>query len=450
MTRILSSRRRGARTALTFVSGAALVLCISVGTVMAWVQPSLVANCAPDENSYAWTINLAQEADYNIQFSWSSTFSNPWSTDFGSQGPHSFTTIRGGATLYARWLSDGNSKTQGNANGDLCEQPTPTPTPTPTPKQDHASLNIKKVDENGRPLAGAVFKVDGIEGRFKTGEDGKVCITGLPADTEYLVTEVKAPDGYLLADPNSQMVEVDDDGDCNSADAKFVNLPIPTPTPTPTPTPSESQSASQSASATPSTPSSPEQSVEAATGTPAPLPDTATGEPIQAIDAGPRLRSAPRRAARSPAWSWSAAETTDRRPSLTLADGPAEAGPSPCLPQRRDAGRKTQPNPPSSLWSGAARRAAVQTECARRQLRQPVGAAEQEPGAAEVDRVVALLLTRRLEHERGPTQAGVAQKGAEAGVTDASRTEVLVAVCAGAARASSSRSGAPGGADRDR
>ena len=279
MDRFIPLRRRGARTALTFVSGAALVLCISVGTVMAWVQPSLAAQCAPDENSYAWTINLAQEADYNIQFSWSSTFSNPWSTDFGSNGPHAFTTDRGGATLYARWLSDGSSKTQANANGDLCEQPpaTATPTPTPTPEEDHASLNIKKVDENGRPLAGAVFKVDGIDGRFKTGEDGKVCITGLPADTEYLVTEVKAPDGYQLADPSSQMVEVDDDGDCNSSDARFVNLPIPTPTP------SESQSASQSASQSPSPSSSrsPEQSVAAATGTPAPLPNTATGQPVQ-------------------------------------------------------------------------------------------------------------------------------------------------------------------------
>ena len=87
----------------------------------------------------------------------------------------------------------------------------------PTPQEDHVSLNIKKLDENGRPLAGAVFKIDGIEGRFISGDDGKACITGLPADTEYLVTEVKAPPGYQLADPNSQMVEVDDDGDCNSA-----------------------------------------------------------------------------------------------------------------------------------------------------------------------------------------------------------------------------------------
>ena len=58
-----------------------------------------------------------------------------------------------------------------------------------------------------------------------------------------------------------------------------MNLPIPTPTP------SESESASQSARAEPLRdavdPQLPEQSVAAGTGTPAPLPNTATGDPVQ-------------------------------------------------------------------------------------------------------------------------------------------------------------------------
>ena len=62
-----------------------------------------------------------------------------------------------------------------------------------------------------------------MEGTFTTGENGKFCITGLPNDSEWLVTEIQAPPGYQLADPASQLVEVDDDGDCNSPSATFVN-----------------------------------------------------------------------------------------------------------------------------------------------------------------------------------------------------------------------------------
>jgi uncharacterized repeat protein (TIGR01451 family) len=86
-----------------------------------------------------------------------------------------------------------------------------------------ASLNVKKVDPEGNALQGAVFVVDGIEGTFTTNEDGKFCIVGLPNDSIWQVTEIKAPDGYVIAEEASQMVEVDDDGDCDSASATFVN-----------------------------------------------------------------------------------------------------------------------------------------------------------------------------------------------------------------------------------
>ena len=165
--------------------------------------------------------------------------------------------------------------------GALCDEASnsqsasasPTRSPKETPEEDHASLNIKKVDGNGKPLAGAVFTVEGLEGTFTTGANGKACITGLPHDTEYLVTEIKAPTGYEIADPASQMVEVDDDGDCNSADAIFVNLPEQSV--------SESQSASASPSESESTPAShtPEESVKGGQGGPGggDLPNTSTG-----------------------------------------------------------------------------------------------------------------------------------------------------------------------------
>jgi hypothetical protein len=88
---------------------------------------------------------------------------------------------------------------------------------------DDASLNIHKVNEDGARLAGAVFVVEGLEGTFTTDANGVICIQGLPEDSEWLVTEIEPPLGYDLANPASQMVEVDDDGDCDSPDAVFVN-----------------------------------------------------------------------------------------------------------------------------------------------------------------------------------------------------------------------------------
>jgi hypothetical protein len=148
---------------------------------------------------------------------------------------------------------------------------------------DQASLNISKVDENGVGLAGAVFTVEGQEGTFTTDADGFFCIVGFPADAELLVTEIQAPPGYEIAEPASQLVEVDDDGDCDSPDATFVNLLAGQSAPA-----SPSAPASQVASA--SAPGSPEQSVQGGsgrpeqsvaggTGTPAPsVPDTAGGD----------------------------------------------------------------------------------------------------------------------------------------------------------------------------
>lgn len=153
---------------------------------------------------------------------------------------------------------------------------------------NHASLNIKKTDEGGHGLAGAVFTVEGMQGTFTSADNGKFCITGLPNDSLWLVTEIQAPAGYQLADPASQMVEVDDDGDCNSASAKFVNV-LATATPTP-------EGSVAGGTSTPSP--SPEESVKGGTGTPEPSqPDTAMGagggpSPIPTIAFGMILLSA--------------------------------------------------------------------------------------------------------------------------------------------------------------
>jgi Prealbumin-like fold domain len=166
---------------------------------------------------------------------------------------------------------------------------------------DHPALNIRKVNEEGDRLAGAVFVVEGSDEQFTTGENGKVCITKLNGeyleDRPYLVTEVTPPPGYALSETPSQLVTPDNDGSghCDSPDAVFVNpkaeeTPTPTPTPTPTATPSEDESSEATPTPTPSEDESPTDetnespSEDTLGGNPTPggqVPDTAVGSTSQ-------------------------------------------------------------------------------------------------------------------------------------------------------------------------
>ncbi len=106
------------------ILSALLLALATAGTALGWVAPQLAAECAEDENHYSWTINLHAESNQNIQLSWVSDFSVVFDTlDFGTSGPHSFETVRGGATLYVRYASDHNAKASAAANAELCEPP---------------------------------------------------------------------------------------------------------------------------------------------------------------------------------------------------------------------------------------------------------------------------------------------------------------------------------------
>lgn len=75
----------------------------------------------------------------------------------------------------------------------------------------YSNLNLKKTDENGNPLAGAVFTVtrksdNKVIGRFTTDATGCLTVEKLePGD--YLVTEVQAPEGYVI-DTESKTVTI--------------------------------------------------------------------------------------------------------------------------------------------------------------------------------------------------------------------------------------------------
>lgn len=84
----------------------------------------------------------------------------------------------------------------------------------------NGSFTIKKVDENGNPLPGAVFTLlsSGKEGQttrsnITTGEDGRVTVSDVEPGT-YRLVETKAPVGYKLSTEN-KTVTINDAGETN-------------------------------------------------------------------------------------------------------------------------------------------------------------------------------------------------------------------------------------------
>ena len=71
---------------------------------------------------------------------------------------------------------------------------------TEKPKAD---LSLQKVDESGNGLSNAVFKLENDETkevtRVKSASDGNITFSGLKEST-YTLTEVSAPDGYVVSD----------------------------------------------------------------------------------------------------------------------------------------------------------------------------------------------------------------------------------------------------------
>lgn len=97
--------------------------------------------------------------------------------------------------------------------------------------ENPTSLTVKKVGENGQPLAGAVFTMDRLDAdgsaviasiSFTTGEDGIVIfdlLTGFVDETgsimegKYILSETKAPDGYEKTNATWTITVKEDDGE---------------------------------------------------------------------------------------------------------------------------------------------------------------------------------------------------------------------------------------------
>ena len=112
--------------------------------------------------------------------------------------------------------------------------PASTPDPDPKPTEGKIKL-VKKDDENGKLLAGAVFGV------YRTSDDVKVCelettsrgeaISPLLSKGEYYLKELKAPDTYEISKEKYGITVKAD----KTAEITVTNKKVPEPTPTPVP-----------------------------------------------------------------------------------------------------------------------------------------------------------------------------------------------------------------------
>ncbi len=72
--------------------------------------------------------------------------------------------------------------------------------------QPYGSILIKKLNaETLNPLSGAIFKVTEADGtligeNYVSGPDGTVIVSGLDPEKTYIVSETRAPDGFLISD----------------------------------------------------------------------------------------------------------------------------------------------------------------------------------------------------------------------------------------------------------
>lgn len=99
------------------------------------------------------------------------------------------------------------------------------------------ALKIIKTSEDGDSLEGATFTVTGPNNfeltGVKTNSQGEILV-GVDAPGDYTVTETSPPEGYQLADPNSQVVTVTEENkQQNPAEVEFVNAVDPDSPPTP-------------------------------------------------------------------------------------------------------------------------------------------------------------------------------------------------------------------------
>ena len=109
----------------------AMLIPLTTGVVLAWSPPSIASVCSTDQAVHNWTITLATESNYGIQWANDSTFTSATTVTMHA-GANQLTTPASVTTLYVRWASDHTSQSHAMWNGGLCSAPPPSATPVKT------------------------------------------------------------------------------------------------------------------------------------------------------------------------------------------------------------------------------------------------------------------------------------------------------------------------------
>jgi len=94
------------------------------------------------------------------------------------------------------------------------------------------ALTIRKVDEEGKPLAGAEFRLSDSSGniygeKLVSDSAGEIVVTGLKPGS-YVLVETKAPEGYLLSDSEYAVdIKASHEGEPEAISVTVVNEEMP-------------------------------------------------------------------------------------------------------------------------------------------------------------------------------------------------------------------------------
>ena len=105
----------------------AMLIPLTTAVVLAWSPPSISSVCSNDANVHNWTVTLAHESNYDMQWADNSGFVAATNVTM-VQGTNALSTSASVTTLYLRWASDHNSSNSATWSGGLCSTPAPTQT----------------------------------------------------------------------------------------------------------------------------------------------------------------------------------------------------------------------------------------------------------------------------------------------------------------------------------
>ena len=143
----------------------ATLIASTAGLALAWSAPSIASVCTTDQAVHNWTVTLAVESDYHIQWAGDAAFTSP-TTVLMHAGANSLSTPASVTTLFVRWASDHSSKSSAAWAGGACPTPSPTEPPTPSPTASSTQAQLIPVQSlqgaTSDPTAPPVQVVEGV------------------------------------------------------------------------------------------------------------------------------------------------------------------------------------------------------------------------------------------------------------------------------------------------